>query len=173
MKTSADRYRGKLPTFKVGDKVWLDTTNLKLAQPMHKLGPKRVGPFKVLAQVGTVSYKLDLPQSYRAKRVHPTFYAGLLSPANLDNPHRDPAPLPPPPDIVEGEEHYEIEYILRSRRMGRGVQYLIKWKGYEDTTWESSNNLVNANDTLQDFFDKHPNAIRHRTAQQNFSLPWE
>jgi hypothetical protein len=38
----------------------------------------------------------------------------------------------PPPDLIDGEEEYEVESILKSRRYGRGrkVQYLVKWKGY-------------------------------------------
>ena len=36
----------------------------------------------------------------------------------------------PPPDLVEGEEVYEVETILNHRKRGRGYQYFVKWQGY-------------------------------------------
>ena len=43
--------------------------------------------------------------------------------------------LEPPPDLIDGEEEYEVEPILDSQRSGRGrkLQYLVQWKGYSDT----------------------------------------
>lgn len=40
--------------------------------------------------------------------------------------------LPPPPEPVEveGEEEYEVEEILDSKVVGKGLRYLVKWKGY-------------------------------------------
>ena len=37
--------------------------------------------------------------------------------------------LHPSPDLINGEEEYEVERILDSRRYGRGykLQYLVKW----------------------------------------------
>ena len=47
--------------------------------------------------------------------------------------------MQPPPDLVDGEEEYEIEEILDLRKYGRGckIQYLVKWKGYpsSDNQW--------------------------------------
>ena len=47
----------------------------------------------------------------------------------------------PPPVIEEGEEEYEIESIIDSRRHGRERkrQYLVHWKGYPN----SDNSRVN------------------------------
>ncbi|GJX45461.1 hypothetical protein Tco_0262137 [Tanacetum coccineum] len=41
-----------------------------------KLNPWYIGPFKVLAKVGTVAYKLELPQQLR--KVHSTFHVSNL-----------------------------------------------------------------------------------------------
>jgi hypothetical protein len=129
---------------------------------MHKLGPQRIGPFTILEQIGTVAYKLELPHSYLSQKIHPVFYVGLLFPATETADIRPPQQPPPPPEIVDGEEHYEVEKILCSRRMGRGIQYLIKWKGYPDPTWEKSSDLVNADEALQDFLSDHPDAVQHQ-----------
>ncbi|GKF18875.1 hypothetical protein Tco_0063793, partial [Tanacetum coccineum] len=37
-----------------------------------KLNPRCIGPFKVLAKVGTIAYRLELPQ--QLSRVHSTFH---------------------------------------------------------------------------------------------------
>nr|GEW43750.1 putative reverse transcriptase domain-containing protein [Tanacetum cinerariifolium] len=49
-----------------------------------KLNPRYVGPFKVLAKVGTVSYRLELPQEL--SRVHHTFNVSNLKKCYADEP---------------------------------------------------------------------------------------
>jgi len=44
--------------------------------------------------------------------------------------------------IVEGEEEWEVEEILDSRRTRGRLQYLVKWRGFTDPTWEPEGNLV-------------------------------
>ncbi|GJV85957.1 putative reverse transcriptase domain-containing protein [Tanacetum coccineum] len=48
-----------------------------------KLNPSYIGPFKVLAKVGTVAYRLELPQ---LSRVHGTFYVSNLKKCLSDEP---------------------------------------------------------------------------------------
>ena len=56
----------------VGQLAWLSSEHLALAPGLsRKLADKFVGPFRVLEQVGAVSYKLDVPTSWR---VHPVFH---------------------------------------------------------------------------------------------------
>ena len=44
----------------------------------------------------------------------------------------------PPPDLLEGEEVYTVERILKHSRRGRGYQYYVLWEGYPITeaSWE-------------------------------------
>ena len=70
----------------------------------------------------------------------------------------------PPPDLVDGEEEYEVEEILDSRKHGRGrkVQYLVKWKGYpsSDDQWVNWDDM-HAEEVLAEFKKQRPEAISH------------
>ena len=41
------------------------------------------------------------------------------------------SPYTPLPNIIEGEEEYEVEDILNHWTKGKHVEYYIKWKGYD------------------------------------------
>ncbi|GJV22413.1 putative reverse transcriptase domain-containing protein [Tanacetum coccineum] len=49
-----------------------------------KLNPRYIGPFKVLEKVGSVAYKLELPEEL--SRVHNTFYVSNLKKCHVDEP---------------------------------------------------------------------------------------
>ncbi|GJV12343.1 putative reverse transcriptase domain-containing protein [Tanacetum coccineum] len=63
----------------VGDRVMLKVSPWKGVARFGKRGklnPRYVGPFKVIKRVGTVAYKLELPQ--QSSRVHNTFHVSNL-----------------------------------------------------------------------------------------------
>ncbi|GJR36096.1 putative reverse transcriptase domain-containing protein [Tanacetum coccineum] len=65
--------------FQVGDRVMLKVSPWKGVVrfgKQGKLNPRYVGPFKVIERVGTVAYKLELPQ--QLSRVHNTFHVSNL-----------------------------------------------------------------------------------------------
>ncbi|GJT14764.1 hypothetical protein Tco_0873470 [Tanacetum coccineum] len=73
--------------FKVGDRVMLKVSPWKGVirfSKRGKLNPRYVGPFKVLAKVGVVAYRLELPQEL--SRVHHTFYVSNLKKCYADEP---------------------------------------------------------------------------------------
>ena len=111
-----------------GDLVWLEGCNLHLDQPAAKLSPKHHGPFKVMRVLSPITYQLELLPQWKT---HDVFHIDLLTPYHEMDIH-GPNFTQPPPDLVDGEEEYEVKEILDSRKHGRGcrVQYLVKWKGY-------------------------------------------
>ena len=71
------------------------------------------------------------------------FYASLLKRASGDpflNQHQDDSR--PPVIMVDREEEWEVERVLRKRAKGRQRQVLVKWKGYLTLTWKPAAALV-------------------------------
>src|SRR5712672_3596755 len=118
----------KFKGFKIGNKVWLEGTNIKRPYNSQKLSPKQYGPFKVVAKISNVAYKLNIPPTWQ---IHDVFHASLLTPYKETVEHRKNF-LEPPPDVIKGEEEWEVEQILAKCHFGRGkrLQYLVRWKGY-------------------------------------------
>jgi hypothetical protein len=60
---------------------------------------------------------------------------------------------------VDGHPEYEVESILKVRRKGRGLQYLVHWKGYshEEDTWEPKRN-VEETKAWEEFYKENPKA---------------
>ena len=148
------------PKYKVGDLVWLEGKNLRTAQPTAKLAPRRHGPFKVVQVMSPVNYRLELPTQWS---IHPVFHIDLLTPYR-ETPMHGANYQRPPPDLVSGEEEYEVEKILDSRLFGRRrrLQYLVKWKGYPDSDnmWVDKDDVF-AEDKVREFKVSNPGARTH------------
>jgi hypothetical protein len=61
----------------IGDQVWLEGKNLRFPHQATKLNPKCYGPFRVIKEISSVVYQLQLPPSWN---IHPMFHASLLLP---------------------------------------------------------------------------------------------
>jgi hypothetical protein len=138
-----------------GDLVWVEGTNLKTIYPTAKLGPKRHGPFKVLKQLSEAVYQVEIPRQWK---IHNVFHANLITPYKETELH-GPNFTRPPPDLVDGEEEYEVEKIIDKKKKGRGrkTYYLVKWKGYSasENSWEPAENL-RADELVAEFEKQQP-----------------
>ncbi|GKC01685.1 putative reverse transcriptase domain-containing protein, partial [Tanacetum coccineum] len=85
-KSYADVRRKPLE-FQVGDKVMLKVSPWKGVirfGKRGKLNPRYIGPFKIIAKVGTVAYRLELPE--KLSRVHSTFHVLKLKKCMAEEP---------------------------------------------------------------------------------------
>ncbi|SJL01316.1 uncharacterized protein ARMOST_04636 [Armillaria ostoyae] len=141
MKAQYDKHKRPAREYHAGDKVWLDTTNLHLPRPKKKLDDKHVGPFLILEKTGASAYKLKLPPHWK---IHPTT-------------------SPSPPNLIDGEEEWEIEEVLDSKtckvHAKRGqpsvivINYFIKWVGHtrEHNSWVTASEMGNAKEAIADY----------------------
>jgi len=103
----AQKHALDAPRWTKGQKVWLNVKNLVLPYRTIKLVPRRHGPFTIEEVRSPIVYKLWLPPQWN---IHPVFHASLLTPYVETVEHGENYSRPPP-DMIEGEEQYEVEAI--------------------------------------------------------------
>jgi hypothetical protein len=138
----------------VGDKVYLRLgSGYKLRGiPKAKLGLQRIGPFVIISKVGSQAYELKFPDGWR---IHPVVSVAQIEPFKEDPFNREQPP--PGPVMVDGEEEFEIEAIIRRELRGRGrarrEHYLVRWKGYgpEHDSWVPEENMGHAGELMEEF----------------------
>ncbi|KAI5115147.1 hypothetical protein M0805_004614 [Coniferiporia weirii] len=140
--------RGFQP-FKLGDKVWLEATNLHFPNRSRKLAPKREGPFPITQVLSPLNYHLKLPPAWK---IHPVFHASLLSAYTETDIHRPPF-TQPPPDQIEDHQEFEIEAIVSHKGNGNRHRFLVKWTGYpsSENQWLPETELSHAAETLKTY----------------------
>ena len=123
-----------------------------------KIDQQFVGPFKILQRVGRLAYRLELPKNMRIHNVISVAHLERATPPG-DDPYQRPRPQMehPLPVLVEGQPEYEIEKLLRRRRVRKGhgysTEYLVRWLGWgpEADTWYNVKDLGNARDLVRAF----------------------
>ncbi|MGQ3285972.1 DDE-type integrase/transposase/recombinase, partial [Bosea sp. (in: a-proteobacteria)] len=160
-------------TFKVGDMVYLAHSFFAHTQPANataenatrKFLPRQHGPFKVLEVVTPVALRLQFPPAWST--MHPVVHVSHIKVHNdgsAEFPTRNPNP-PPEPEIIDGEEHFEVQEI-RNHRFVRGkLQLQVKWLGHPDheNSWLPLEHLQQ--DLTKTFLKKIMKAYAIRTNQ--------
>ena len=139
-KSYADTRRRGLE-FNVGDEVLLKvspTKGIVRFGTKGKLSPRYIGPFTILARIGSLAYRLDLPDSM--KGVHNVFHVSMLRKHLRDPEHRivlEPVTIEQdltfesrPVKILE-----ESEKVMRSRIL-KYVKVLWSHQTEREATWE-------------------------------------
>ena len=97
-----------------------------------------------------MAHKLDLPLAWR---IYLAFHV-----SNLKMLHRskefEREERPPSPMVIDGEEEYEVEVILKHKGKGARCLYLVMWKGYPiiEASWEPESHLRNVPLILEDYW---------------------
>src|SRR6266850_7291633 len=88
-----------------GQKVWSQGTHLSTLHPFVELCPKQLGPFQITGMVGSVTYRLNLPEKWK---IYDAFHATLLSPY-VETEKYGVNFTKPPPDPIRNKPKKEGE----------------------------------------------------------------
>ena len=156
MTCNADQHRGSAPKYKVGDKVWLGTKDIKINRPSRKLTERQLGPFEIIKVVSPNAVKLKLPTSFKIHDV-----INVLRVRPYKPPVEEQRVTPPEAIEVEGTPEYEVEEVLNFQLKQGKLEYLVKWSGYTDdyNTWEPAFNLDNSKEAINNFHKSNPSAL--------------
>lgn len=98
--------------------------------------PKFIGPYTIVKRIGKGGYVLQhadgsmepQPRSIEHLRI-------LFTPSQI-----------PKDKLVHPDQHYRVDRLIGKRITEDGtVEYLVKWKGYNSTTWEPKHNIDDVN----------------------------
>ena len=109
---SADVQCSSTSDFKVGNKVFVKAQFFQTTHPSKKLSEKYLRLYKIIAQPGTLSFTLQLPESMCS--AHPVFHVSILKPAT-SNTFSERIQLVSTLVIIDGEPKYEISWIVDSK----------------------------------------------------------
>ena len=114
-----------------------------------KLSAKFFGPFRVLEKIGTVAYKLDLPET---SRIHPVFHVSQLKKHVGHLPSSSPLPVLTDEGLITKEPVSIVDRRLVNKHGKPVIEVLVLWKNNfpEDSTWKNFASL------MQKYPDFHP-----------------
>ena len=103
----ADQHRGSAPEYKVGDKVWLSTKDIKINCPSCKLAERQLGPFEIVKVVSLNAVKLKLPTSFK---IHDVINVSQVRP--YKPPVEGQRVTLPEAVEIEGTPEYKVDEVL-------------------------------------------------------------
>lgn len=145
-KSYADKRRRPIE-FQVGDRVMLKVSPWKgiiRFRKRGKLSPRFIGPFKILARVGKVAYRLELPKELAG--IHNTFHVSHLRKCLVDEASYVP--------LEEIEINDKLNYVeepitiideMVKKLKRREIKLMkVQWKHRKgnETTWELEEDLI-------------------------------
>lgn len=144
MKQHADKNRSER-TFQVGDMVYLKVQpyiqSTVVQRSNQKLSYRYFGPYKVLARVGEVAYRLELPAE---AKIHPVVHVSQLKrqPTGEAQVHSDISDLSQDPDAVISPLQFLDSKTVR-RAASAITQLKVVWSGMPSSfaSWEEINQL--------------------------------
>ena len=154
MKKQFDKKRQNPQRLKVRENVWLKNKNIQSNRPSKKLDQKRYRPFRILKDIGSEVFQLELLEGWA---IHNMFNEDLLTRCvepKFKGQYKDPTP---PPMIINEKEEYKVEEVKKHRKQGRRTQYLVHWKRYKDehNQWITELGLPHTREVIEDYWKRY------------------
>jgi len=164
---NATTRRDEVPIFHEGDMVMVSLENMKTNRPTKKWDDKWDGPYKVLKTYrGAVV--VELPPHIRVNNSFHTSRVRLWLPESIPGQaeHNEQERRNVAGRVVERtdngnfEERWQFEKILDVHNEDSAcLHYEIKWKYYDETTWQPEDDLRGCEDALRRFHELHPDKL--------------
>lgn len=140
-RVNLDARRNVVEEIPVGSKVMIkDVTR------STKHDPYWIGPFVVLKRTKANTYSLLTPDGCLFGRNVPVNQLKVITMADLV-------------DVSTIEPNHEVERILDHRGNEDDRQYLVKWRGHVERTWEPSSNLTGtADNAIRSYWSSRANS---------------
>ena len=124
MKRYADRHRGEVEEYRVGDLVLLSTKDLKyqmVGRRTEKLMERFVRPYKVKSIVSMNAIELELPSTVK---IHPVVNVSRIRryTSQVEGQKKEM----PQPVVIKEEEEWEVEKIMNRRWVRGRDKYLVQ-----------------------------------------------
>ncbi|GJU32496.1 hypothetical protein Tco_1176085 [Tanacetum coccineum] len=108
-----------------------------------KLNPRYIGPFKILAKVGTLAYRLELPE--QLSRVYSTFHFSNLKKCFVD----EPLAIPLEEIQIDDKLHFIEEPVeimdqeVKRLKQSRILIVKVRWNSRRrpEFTWEREDQM--------------------------------
>ena len=154
MKLNANKHHSAVPTYEIGQQVWLATENLQLTHASWKLSERWLGPYTIITLARPNAIKLKLSRSLQ---IHPIVNISWIKPYHEHMEGQTPYRPGPVHITKDWDNKREVDHIVDSCLKNKKLEYLVHWKGYDDSDcmWEPKSNLRNVKDTIHDFHDSH------------------
>ena len=113
---------------------------------------------RIEERIGQQAYRLSLPENWT---IHPVFHISLLKRWNTAS-LQEEEEVPADDDLELEEPYYEVEKILRWRKVKRGrkilKEYLVLWKGYPivEASWIQAEQFSHPDQLQQYLEDDQP-----------------
>ena len=155
-----NRRRDHTSVIKQGDMVWLNARNLATERLSKKLSNKFKELFRVIHTIGTHTSKLEIPENWEHHDVFGNYLLHLAATDSLP----DQVLLTLFPVIsTEGMKEFEVEAIINSWMHWEHLEFLIQWVRYDRLTYQSFNDVKDATEALNNYFQHYSTAVRHDT----------
>jgi len=124
MKRYADRERGEVEEYRVGNLVLLSTKDLKyqmVGRHTDKFTERFVGPYKVKAIISSNAIELELPTTIRIHLVVNVSRVRWYKPQVEGQKREVPQPV-----VIKEEKEWEVKKIMNKRKVRGRDKYLVR-----------------------------------------------
>ena len=143
----------------------------------RKLEPRWYGPFTVVSyDPHTQNYTVDFG-SKRYQHKTNVFHCSVIKPYKPNDDDRFPSRRfdQPAPIKINMQNEWEVDRILDYREQRGNPEFLIRWKGFsrDDDSWEPFENLENAQELVQKWWDHNMPGEDRPYATAFITIGWQ